>query len=108
MKTPSPQFIGKLENELRLSYRAQYQNQKEAEKPQGGFGRIFKFLVPAFSGALVLAIIIFTQTSRVDTADDRFMAFNEGAEEEQIILDFDSEELDQIDNEVRLIAEANF
>jgi hypothetical protein len=123
MQKPSPQFVGKLENELRMAYRAQYGLEKTG-MARGGIGRFFKFFVPALSGALVLAIVVLngkggliksgmdlTQQNsqvRVETADDQFVAFTAGKEEEEIIADFESEELEQIDNEVRLIAEANF
>lgn len=123
MQKPSPQFVSKLENELRMAYRAQYGREKPATA-RGGIGRFFTFFVPALSGALVLAIVVLngkggliksgmdlTQQNsqvQVETADDQFVAFTAGKEEEEIIADFESEELEQIDSEVRLIAEANF
>lgn len=123
MQKPSPQFVSRLENELRIAYRAQYQREKTGVA-RGGLGRFFKFFVPALSGALVLAIVVLNgpgrlinggpdltqQNSQVqaETADDQFMAFTAGKEEEEIITDFESEELEQIDSEIRLIAEANF
>ncbi len=123
MQKPSPQFVSRLENELRIAYRAQYQREKTGVT-RGGLGRFFKFFVPALSGALVLAIVVLNGPGRlinggtdltqqnsqvqVETADDQFMAFTAGKEEEEIITDFESEELEQIDSEIRLIAEANF
>lgn len=123
MQKPSPQFVSKLENELRMAYRAQYGREKPAIA-RGGIGRFFTFFVPALSGALVLAIVVLngkggliksgmelTQQNsqvQVETADDQFVAFTAGKEEEEIIAEFESEELEQIDSEVRLIAEANF
>lgn len=125
MQKPSPQFVSKLENELRMAYRAQFRQQNDARASRGGFGNLLKFFVPAFSGALILAVVVLNGTDglvgdggknvsqqnsqvRDETADDQFMAFTAGKEEEEIMADFENAELDQIDNEVRLIAEANF
>lgn len=114
MKNPSPQFIGKLENELRSAYRAQYQ---PARKPLGNF---FKFFLPALSGALVLGMVllnfggnIFSNNNQQTSADNnssdsRLAAFNDGADEEQLAKDFDNDELTQIDNNVRLVSLSNF
>lgn len=115
MKKPSPQFIGKLEEELRLAYRAQYQPQKAAH-PVMNF---FKFFVPAISGALVLVILLMNfkggfvtnpandQTSQENGADV-LVTFNEGTAEEQVVQNFDNDELSQIDSNVRLIADSNY
>lgn len=124
MQKPSPQFIRKLESELRMAYRAEHQGrQLPVPKP---FGGIFRFLLPAFSGALVLAIVFMnyignpsttlpdsqnpTQAGAADAGgngEDRLITFNEG-EEEQVVQGFDNEELNQIDNGVKLVAAGNY
>ncbi len=112
MHKPSPQFIGKLESELRLAYRAQYNN-SAAPRPLGKF---FAFLVPAFSGLLVIAILLVNNWSANSTVQEgnagvneaNFITFNEGEEEEAIAQSFDNEELNRIDSGVQLIAQANY
>lgn len=116
MEKPSPQFIRKLEEELRLAYRAQYQAQRAPAHPLGNF---FKFFVPAFSGLLVAALIILNfnggifqnsqQQNPQQSGDAATLAtFDEGQEEEQIAQDFDNQELSQIDSGVKLVAEGNY
>ncbi len=126
MKKPTPQFINKLENELRMAYRAQYSaGHERARKPfWGGF---LKFFIPTFSGALVIAVVLLNfkggvvqqnaqQNNDAQTAtnietpasDTRLVTFDAGTQEEQIVQDFDNDELNQIDSGIRLIAEGNF
>lgn len=120
MKKPSPQFISKLENELRLAYRAQYQNQQPETRP---FGHFFRFFVPALSGALVLVLVLLNfkgnliptnppqdnqQNQQTGDTGESLVTFNEGAQEEQIVQDFDNDELSQIDSGVKLVAESNY
>jgi hypothetical protein len=121
MQKPSPQFVSRLESELRMAYRAQYQN---AAAPKL-LRNMWKFFVPAFSGALVLGLVLvnfkpaiqetntkmtaFTQTINEGPAnEERFVTFNEGEQEEEIVNDFDSDELNQIDNSIKLVAAGNY
>lgn len=114
MHKPSPQFIGKLESELRLAYRAQYRN-AAAPRP---LGKVFAFLVPAFSGLLVIAILLVNNGSNTNSSniqdggadinEESLVTFNEGAEEEAVAQGFDNEELNRIDSGVQLIAQANY
>ena len=122
MQKPSPQFVSRLESELRMAYRAQYEKQGVGMKHLSNF---WKFFVPAFSGALVIGLVFMNfkpaiqETSTKMTAfsqainetpsdEERFVTFNEGEQEEQIVSDFDSEELDQIDNSIKLVAAGNY
>ena len=108
-----------------MAYRAQHQGQQlSVPKP---FGSIFRFLIPAFSGALVLALVFMNYFGKLSTTlpdsqnptqavaadadgngEDRLITFNEGGEEEQVVQGFDNEELNQIDNGVKLVAAGNY
>jgi hypothetical protein len=117
MQKPSQQFVTKLETELRLAYRGQYHQTKRP------FTTLLKFLVPAISGALVITILIVNfkadnvgkvdqpvniQAGEQDFDEGRLLTFNEGADEEEIVQNFDNEELNQIDNGVQLVAQGNY
>jgi hypothetical protein len=116
MQNPSPQFTEKLEQELRLAYRAQYQ-QAGARNPLAGFLKIF---VTAFSGVLVLSILVlnyagvFNADNAVPQSTDSFgmednlSALNDSSQEAQAAQDFDNDELAQIDNNVQTVANGNF
>ena len=115
MEKPSPQFISKLEQDLRLAYRSEFKPEKAP-----WLGNFLKLWVPAFSGALVIALLLMNFSFRQSInspaavsqsdpgAEARLITFSEGKAEEEIIADFDNDELAQIDNGVRLAADGNY
>lgn len=127
MKKPSPQFVSRLEQELRVVYRAEYASE---QGKHSWFSRLPKFFVPVFSGVLLAAIFVLNNqgnfpaglktsltqqgslSSQVaansDGLEERFVVFNEGKDEEQFLKAFENEDLETIDNTVRDVAEANF
>ncbi len=116
MQKPSQQFVSKLEERLRLAYRAEYQ---KAAAPSPA-RRFFRFFIPAFSGALVIVLVLMNSGNILnppplqnnqqsnDASDQHFEAFNEGDQEAQLVQDFDNDELNQIDNGVKFVASSNF
>jgi len=123
MQKPSSQFTEKLENDLRMAYRAQYQPTPVAHPIM----RFLKIFVPAFSGAMVLILILWNlkgtmvptnqqnnpndnsnNPQNVENTDSNLEAFDVGTNEDQFVQDFDNDELNQIDNGVKLVAESNY
>lgn len=112
MPQPSPQFIQRLEQELRYTYRAQYQQKKSFS-----LAGMAKILIPAFSGLFVVTLILinFVFTAEVAAPIEaqqassgvETVAFSEGQAEEELINSFDNEELNQIYNGVQLAAASN-
>ena len=107
MEKPSTQFVQKLERDLRLAYRAEFNLVK-----QPVWGGIFKVAIPAVSGAFVVALLIFNFALKDTPVADvqknvELITYNETADEEQLIRDFDNDELNQIDSNIQLAAAGN-
>lgn len=118
MSQPSPQFIQRLEQELRYAYRAQYQSKKRF-----GWSDIAKVIIPTFSGLFVIALLLINFVFKSDippqtqiepslqaqqiNSNTETVAFSEGQAEEELINSFDDEELNQIYNGVQLAAAGN-
>lgn len=127
MEKPSPQFVSRLEKELRMAYRAEYAGD---QVKSSWFSRLPRFFVPVFSGVMLAAIFVlnnqgnFTAGVKTDLPqqsglssqtstnpgglEDRFVVFNEGTDEEQFLKAFENEDLETIDNTARDVTEANF
>jgi hypothetical protein len=114
MVKPSRQFVSELEAKLRMAYRAEFTPGKNLQ-----FNGFLKFFIPATSGAFIVALLLLNITTQQDTninnvanqtgtGGAQYISFIAGKEEEEIIKDFDNDELNQIDNGVRLAAAGNF
>ena len=119
MTKPTPQYVQKLEQELRMLYRQQHVQLRPAA---WSLGRLFKLLIPVASSAFVIALLLFsfilktpsispvynpdtTQNTEnsIDPATQKILAFDEGSAEDDIINDFDGDELTQIDQGISLV-----
>ncbi len=113
---PSPQFVQKLESELRLLYRQQL-----AEQPPKlvSWKNFFRLFIPTLSGSVALILILFNfvfksaptgglsdQAARKSVISDETVTDNTPADEakpmQELANYFNSDEMNQIDQGVML------
>lgn len=115
MTKPSPQFVHRLETELRTAYRIQY-----AQKNRWSLANTLKIGVPAFAagfGMLLLALNFLTPPTtspinepelQASIPDVNTVSFNVGTDEEEILNQFETDEFKEMENGIKLAAAGNF